>query len=73
MIVDLSVEEARMLKGIINGIQGRVIDKNMNQLIWFKDSEKHKEMIEEWTLETIDEWMFLQTIKKKLEQVEKLK
>ena len=66
MILELSDKECKMLWDIINYTQSRVIDKQANILFAYKNQEIYSEVIKEWNKETVDEWMMLHNIKKRL-------
>lgn len=66
MIVELSDEECKMLWDIINYTQSRVIEKQANISFAYSKNESFAEVINIWNKETIDEWMILHNIKKRL-------
>ena len=64
--IELSDEECKMLWDIINYTQSRVIEKQAHILFAYKDNDTYAEVIKVWNAETVDEWMILHNIKKRL-------
>lgn len=65
-MIELSDEECRLLWNIINYMQSRVIERQANILFAYKNQEAYNEVINEWNKETIDEWMILHNLKKRI-------
>lgn len=64
--IELSEDECKMLWDVINYTQSRVIEKQANIIFAYSKQEQYAQIMALWDKETVDEWMILHNIKKRL-------
>lgn len=68
-ILTLNEDEIKLLWNVINYRQSQVIHEQARQIqtiSLLNDESKTKAIFDEWNKETVDEWMMLHEIKKRL-------